>query len=126
MKEKRGRIGSWMALCFSAAALLLLLAATASAAEGPAVMITDYSVAPEVLMPGDTGTITYTFKAREKIDAAYTVEEAMKLLTSFAAGKTSGGGTGTVVFRDTTDSTDRISMNVDTNGNRSSVTIDES
>jgi len=50
------------AMGFAVVSLLLLVAASASAAEGPAVMITDYTVEPEVLMPGDTGTITLTIK----------------------------------------------------------------
>ncbi len=47
---------------FAVVALVLLATAMASAADGPAVMITDYTVEPEVLMPGDTGTITLTIK----------------------------------------------------------------
>jgi len=47
---------------FAVASLLLLATAAVSAADGPAVMITDYKVEPEVLMPGDTGTITVTIQ----------------------------------------------------------------
>jgi hypothetical protein len=47
---------------FAVASLLLLATAAVSAADGPAVMITDYKVEPEVLMPGDTGTITVTIR----------------------------------------------------------------
>lgn len=47
---------------FAAIFLLLLVTATASATEGPAVMIVDYNVEPEALMPGDTGTITLVIK----------------------------------------------------------------
>jgi len=47
---------------FAVAALVLLTMAAVSAADGPAVMITDYKVEPEVLMPGDTGTITVTIQ----------------------------------------------------------------
>ena len=47
---------------FAVASLLLLAAATVSAVDGPAVMVTDYNVDPEVLMPGDAGTITVTIK----------------------------------------------------------------
>ena len=53
-----------IAMGFVVASLLLLAAAAVSAADGPAVMITDYKVEPEVLMPGDTGTITVTGKAQ--------------------------------------------------------------
>ena len=46
---------------FTVAALVLFAtAAVVSAAEGPAVMVTDYKVEPAVLMPGDTGIITVT------------------------------------------------------------------
>ena len=51
-----------IAMGFVVASLLLLATAAVSAADGPAVMITDYKVEPEVLMPGDTGTITVTIK----------------------------------------------------------------
>lgn len=47
---------------FAVVALVLLTMAAVSAADGPAVMITDYKVEPEVLMPGDTGTITVTIQ----------------------------------------------------------------
>jgi len=47
-------------LVFAVAALLLLATAAVSDTGGPAVMVTDYKVEPEVLMPGDTGTITVT------------------------------------------------------------------
>jgi hypothetical protein len=62
MKEGRKRIRGLIALFFTAIALFLLVAATASAAEGPAVMVTGYTVEPGVLMPGDTGTISLTIK----------------------------------------------------------------
>lgn len=58
MKEERKKIGVFMTALFTAVSLLLLVTTTASAAEGPAVMITNYTVEPKVLMPGDTGTIT--------------------------------------------------------------------
>jgi hypothetical protein len=62
MKEGRKRVGGFMATLLAVTALLLLVTATASAAEGPAVTVTSYSVEPGVLMPGDTGTITLTIK----------------------------------------------------------------
>jgi hypothetical protein len=49
-------------MVFAVASLLLLATAAISAADGPAVMVTDYKVEPEVLMPGDTGTITVTIQ----------------------------------------------------------------
>jgi len=62
----------WIATVFSAFSAVLLFVAVAAVAgsvsaavavgEGPAVMITRYEVEPEVLMPGDRGTITVTIK----------------------------------------------------------------
>ena len=51
-----------IAMTFAMAALILLATAIVSAIEGPAVMVTSYTVEPEALMPGDTGTITLTLK----------------------------------------------------------------
>jgi hypothetical protein len=62
MKEKAKKINSLIAVLFTAVFLLLLAIASASAAEGPAVMIVEHVVEPEALMPGDTGTITVTIQ----------------------------------------------------------------
>lgn len=59
---RRKKLGVFMTTLLIAAALGLILAAAASAAEGPTVMVTGYTVKPDVLMPGDTGTITLTIK----------------------------------------------------------------
>ena len=62
MEEERRKNGIFITTKLIAVALLLLVAVIASSAEGPAVMITDYTVEPAVFMPGDTGTITLTIK----------------------------------------------------------------
>jgi len=46
---------------------------------------------------------------------------AMKLLLAALTGKSSGGGTSTLVFRDINDSKNRISATVDADGNRTAV-----
>lgn len=51
-----------LAMSFAVVSLLLLVMASALANGEPAVMISDYNVEPEVLMPGDKGTITVTIK----------------------------------------------------------------
>jgi hypothetical protein len=51
-----------IAMTFAVATLILLATAIVSAVDGPAVMVTSYTVEPEALMPGDTGTITLTIK----------------------------------------------------------------
>ncbi len=62
MKGETKKINGFIAVLFTVVSLLLLATASVSAAEGPAVMIVDYGVEPEVLMPGDTGTITVTIQ----------------------------------------------------------------
>lgn len=52
--------------------------------------------------------------------------ESFRLIRALAAGKTSGGGTGTHRFRDAADTKNRIQATVDANGNRSVVTTDGS
>lgn len=54
----------------------------------------------------------------------YSLESALKLCLSALAGKVTGGGTTTITFRSADDSTDRIVATVDSNGNRSSITLD--
>jgi hypothetical protein len=55
-----------IAMTFAVASLILLATATVSAVDGPAVMVTSYTVEPEALMPGDTGTISLTIKNMDK------------------------------------------------------------
>ena len=49
---------------------------------------------------------------------------ALRVILAAVAGKATGGGTGTITFRDTTDARDRLVLSVDVDGNRSSVTLD--
>jgi hypothetical protein len=58
------------------------------------------------------------------IEGTLTFEQLQRLLLSFVGGKTSGGGTQDVRFRDNADSKARIHMVVDDNGNRTSTTLD--
>lgn len=54
----------------------------------------------------------------------YTLEEAMKICLAALAGKVSGAGTTTVTIRSADDTADRIVATVDTDGNRSAITLD--
>lgn len=53
----------------------------------------------------------------------YSLTDAVKTILAFAVGEASGAGTGTITFRDVTDSRDAIVMSVTGEGNRTSVTI---
>jgi hypothetical protein len=58
------------------------------------------------------------------IESGFTAEEILRILAAASAGKTSGQPTNPV-FRDIGDTKDRITGTVDSNGNRTSVTLDE-
>ena len=60
----------------------------------------------------------------EVVEGTYTLRQAMRLLLSLLGGKASGGGTTAIMYRDTGDTKDRVLMAVDSNGNRSAVTLD--
>jgi len=60
------------------------------------------------------------------IEGALTQDEIMRILLSFVAGPVTGGGSGTIHWRDQANSKDRITMPADGNGNRSGVTVDGS
>lgn len=58
------------------------------------------------------------------IDGGYSALQAQRLLMSVLLSKVSGGGTGTEVFRDVADTKNRVTVTVDSNGNRSQVVLD--
>lgn len=60
----------------------------------------------------------------EVIESGYTATEVMKILLAVAAGKSSGGGTTNIKFRDVADTLDRIDATVDSSGNRTAITLD--
>ena len=61
----------------------------------------------------------------EVIESGYTAAEILRLLASVMAGKSTGGGTGTVAFRDLADTKTRVTATVDVDtGNRTAITRD--
>lgn len=60
----------------------------------------------------------------QDVETGYSLRESLKLMLSAMAGKLSGAGTSTVTIRNVTDTKDRITATVDTNGNRTSITTD--
>jgi len=60
----------------------------------------------------------------DEVEGSMTLRQALRILLAASAGKSSGGGTSTVNYRDLADSKNRISATVDANGNRTSVTLD--
>ncbi len=59
----------------------------------------------------------------EVIENTLTLREALKVFFGVLGGKSSGGGTSTLIFRDHADSLNRITATVDNNGNRTAVTL---
>jgi hypothetical protein len=60
----------------------------------------------------------------EVVEGTYTVRQYLRLFAAALLGKVSGGGTTTNTFRDTADGTDRITATVDSDGNRTAMTLD--
>lgn len=56
-------------------------------------------------------------------DGTVTVRQALKLLAAYFGGKTSGGGTTTITYRNVADTVDVAVIVADVNGNRSAVTL---
>jgi len=57
-------------------------------------------------------------------DGTYDLQEMLRIMFAALAGKSAGGGTSTITFRDAADSKNRISATVDANGNRTAITVD--
>lgn len=59
----------------------------------------------------------------EPVEGAVTLRQAMRVLLAVLAGKASGAPSGPIVYRDVNDTADRVTGTIDTNGNRSAVTL---
>lgn len=57
------------------------------------------------------------------IETGVSVKGTLRALLATLAGKTDGGGTNNIYFRNPQDSIDRVAMTVDESGNRSAVTL---
>lgn len=59
------------------------------------------------------------------VEGAFTLQDVLKIMAGALAGKLDGGGTGTLTFRDLSDTLDRIIATVDlSNGDRDDITLD--
>ena len=69
-----------------------------------------------------TAKTSGVFRVEEQvIEGTITLKQAQRLMLSVLTGKSSGGGTSVLTFRDTSDSKDRLQVTVDTDGNRTAV-----
>jgi hypothetical protein len=85
-----------------------------------------YQIVPmgRVDIAGVSGSLEDIAEFSSVVEGTYTLQDTLKLLLAYLGGKASGGGTNTVTFRDTGDTTDRVVQTVDANGNRSAVVLD--
>lgn len=60
----------------------------------------------------------------EVVEGTLTMRQMLRIMLSALAGKSSGGGTATITFRDVADGKARITATVDSNGNRTAITTD--
>ena len=60
----------------------------------------------------------------EVVEGTLTLRQIARLLLAVLAGKSSGGGTTTIAFRDQADTKDRISATVEADGDRTAVSVD--
>lgn len=65
-----------------------------------------------------------TLSLANGVETGITLQQALRAILATLAGKASGGDTVTIKFRDPADTVDRVTMVVDSDGNRSSVTLD--
>lgn len=59
----------------------------------------------------------------EMVENTLTLRQALKVFFSVLGGKSNGGGTSTLIFRDYADTLNRVSATVDENGNRTNITL---
>jgi parallel beta-helix repeat protein len=55
------------------------------------------------------------------VEGTITVKEALSIFLAILSGKSSGGGTATIIFRDTADTKNRLVVTVDAKGNRTAI-----
>lgn len=84
----------------------------------------------------DTGTDGVVLKAAgldadavdeildEVIEGTITLRQALRIFLATLAGKSTGGGTATLTFKDNADTKARVTATVDANGNRTAITLD--
>jgi len=88
-----------------------------------------YTVYIEATVDGDTGGICYGLRAMtsvldEVVEGAYTLRGSVRIANAALAGKSSGGFTTMVRFRDINDTTTRINAQVNNVGDRLAVALD--
>lgn len=108
------------ALGAAACALTGLGTAEGSTATGIGEAAADLVVTGTGLTTANVGDAVWAYI----IENGMTAEEVMRILLAVNAGKSDGGGSTTITFRDQADTKDRITATVDASGNRSALSLD--
>jgi len=108
----------------------ILAAIAGRAAPGDAMsLVATYDAAKTASQAGDAMALTgaaVDAVLDEVVEGTVTLRQALRVVLSVLAGKVSGAPAGPLVYRDLGDTKDRVSGVVDSNGNRTSVTVDGS
>ena len=87
-----------------------------------------FNVATQLILPLQANDVASTATLTSLVEPGITVEETLRILLAVAAGKTTivdlGGGSASVVFRDTNDTKNRVSAGM-TGSERTTVTLDK-
>ena len=91
---------------------------------------TDIKIRPVVIFPKEKNNYSLSSAGAATVlasivEGTFDLKETLRILLAKATGKASGGGTTAVTFRDLADGKNRIVMTVDSNGNRTTVALDE-
>lgn len=73
---------------------------------------------------GDLNDITVANILAGTVEGTLTVAQVLRIMLAVLAGKTTGGGTTSLKFRDYADSKNRVSATVNSSGNRTAVSLD--
>ena len=73
--------------------------------------------------PGPSSATIATAVMTYAVETGWTMEQMMRILSAVLAGKVSGAGTTTETFRGINDDVNRVTATVDTNGNRTAITL---
>lgn len=86
-----------------------------------------YTIYIEATVDADRGGIAFSFTAVEKfVEGNLTEYQVLRAMLAALAGKSAGGGSATLTFRDNADAKNRIVATVDSNGNRTAIVLDVS
>jgi hypothetical protein len=93
------------------------------------VLTADGSMAADIVVTGDALTTANVadaiLDAPDGVETGLTLRQALRVIAAATAGKVSGAETTTVTFRNAlVDDVDRIIATVDSNGNRTAITLD--